>query len=166
MPGTRLQLRFRIWGKALDPEALTASLGVEPTKSFHVGERRWALKDLAGWEWWSDWVDSDIAPLTSRLLDLFQNQRETIQQQVSKGATVGLSVVGDIDAYYVDSREEASKRNYDISEEPFRPFLDSDRVGLELSAEFLGFLASVSATVDTHIDIDLFGGFDTPGDSK
>jgi len=136
---------------------MTASLGVEPTKSFRVGDRRLALKDFAGWEWWSAWSDWDITPLTISLMDLFNDHREVIQQLVSDGASVNLEVVGDVDADLVDNREEAVRRRYDTSEEPFRPFLDSDRVGLEFNADLLGFLASLSASLD--IDIDIFGGF-------
>jgi hypothetical protein len=144
----------------LDPESLTASLGITPTRSFHVGERHGkAAHDVAGWEWFSDWAGWDTDPLVDQFVQLFNPHAAVLQSCVENGATVRLAVVGDLGADLVDNQEEAEGRGFGYEEnETFVPFLDCDRVGLGFDVNTIRFLASISASLDTHIDIDLDDG--------
>jgi hypothetical protein len=93
------------------------------------------------------------------LVELFGPHQQTLCSCVEAGATVRLVVVGDLGADFVDNVGDAEKRGYGFEpDEPFSPFLDSDRVVLAFDATAVRFLASVSASLKTHIDVELDGG--------
>jgi hypothetical protein len=160
MPKTCLQLRFRLRGPNLDPERLTATFEIDPARSFHVGELTGrAVHDVAGWDWFSDWSGRDTDPLIEHFLQLFGPHEAILHSCVDEGATVALSVVGDLDADVVDNQDEAERLGFGYEDdETFTPFLDCDRVGVSFDTRALQFLASISASLHTHIDIDLDDG--------
>jgi Domain of unknown function (DUF4279) len=148
-----------VWGRNLDPEALTLQLEVEPSRSFLVGERAGrAAHEVAGWEWESEWSGWDIEPSVRRLIGLLGPHRAILKSCVDDGATARLVVAGEIDMDVVPTLAEADSRGYGFEAGEFAPFLDGDRVGLYFDSDALQFLADIGATLDTHIDIDLDDG--------
>jgi hypothetical protein len=160
MPKTCLQLRFRVWGPNLNPEKLTSDLNINPSRTFQVGELAGrAAHNVAGWEWCSAWAGWDTDPIVEGFVDLFSPHAAILRSCADDGARVFLAVVGDLGADLVDTLEEADKRGYGFEEnEQFAAFLDCDRVGVAFDAKALQFLAAISSSLSTHIDIDLDDG--------
>jgi uncharacterized protein YejL (UPF0352 family) len=98
---------------------------VQPTKSFGVGERSGpAVHEVAGWEWWSDWGDSDVEPLMAEMLRVLQPHEASFEAAASNGASVSLTVVGEVSADLITTEAEASAIGWDNGEgDAFRPFL-------------------------------------------
>ena len=114
---TCLQLRFRVWGHNLDPDALTQRLGIEPSRKFHIGERPGrAAHEVAGWEWRSEWTGWDIESSMGRLVALLGPHRNVLRSCVEEGATIRLMVAGEFDMDVVTDLEEAERRGYGFDE--------------------------------------------------
>jgi hypothetical protein len=159
---TRLQLRLRVWGSSLDPAALTQAIGVQPARSFQVGEGKGAAaRNTAGWEWFSRWGDADAEPLVDEMLNALGPGEEALRAAADAGASVKLTVVGDVRGDLVQTQGDAEAIGWHGGEdENFRPFIAADRPVIYLDLPALRFLTAVLATVDTHVDFDL----DDPGD--
>ena len=68
-----------------------------------------------------------------------------------------LLVSGTTEVGVVDNPAEADRRQYEVPE-LFTPFSDADRVALFFDAATLQFLSSISASLQTYIDIELEAG--------
>jgi hypothetical protein len=151
VPTSRLQLHFRLWGAQLDPESVTSATGVEPSRSFHVGERRGkAANPVAGWEWNSAWGD-DEKPLLAEMLQVLGPHSALLRRCVDEGADAWVAIVGTVSGTVIDTPELAEAGSLSTGD-PFEPFFDGDRVALMLDREVVAFLASIGASVTTHID--------------
>lgn len=146
-----------MWGPNLDPDALTDATKVPATKSFHVGERPGNAAHLvAGWEWWSDWGDSDADSLFAELLRVLQPNEACFREAASNGADVSLSVVGEVYADLISTEAEADAKGWYGGEGKwFRPFLATDRPVIFLDQELLNFLTATHCTFATHLDFAL-----------
>ena len=148
-----MRLRCSIFGTNVDPDSLTTQFGVAPSRTFLVGEsRRSYARDKAGWDWESAEAGPDIEAILATFLNIFSPYEAVFHRCVEEGATVILSISGTTEVAVVDSPKEAGGRPYEASE-PFSALLDSDRVELFFDIEFLRFLTSISASLQTHIDI-------------
>ena len=154
MPKTSLRLKLSIWGTNLDLDSLAGQLPV-PSWTSRVGDGRGEYaKNKAGWGWTSQESNADIREILANFLELFSPHQGLLQQSVESGAEVTLSVSGVIEVGIVDSPEEADRRQYEMPE-PFVPFSDADRLALFFDAATLRFLSSISASLQTYIDIEL-----------
>jgi hypothetical protein len=159
-PGrTDLRLIFRVWGKEVDPEALTAATGIEPSRSFHVGESRGAYaRTVAGWEWSDHCTQVVTTPMFDRALLVLGPHEETFARQTAAPSTteISLTVAGYIYGELIETQEEEERRGFAPSRgEPFKPFFEADRVEIWLHPEIMGFLSRIRATFRTHIDAAL-----------
>ena len=136
----------------LDPDALTATCGVQPARSFHVGEAWGRSAALAGWEWTTPDAGDDAAPM-DLLLQVLGPHAAHFRLWADRGCQVSLTVVGEVRGDLIYTAEEADRRGFDASK-PFEPFLDVDRVGLSLEREAVQFLAAAGASYYTHIDVE------------
>lgn len=155
VPSTRLHLVFRLRGPKVNPEWLSERTGIEPHRSFHVGESRAeASKSVAGWEWRSE-DGPDDEPIVEDLLAALGSHVDILRRCRDEGADISLTVVGEVRGDVVDSVDEAERRRWSVDErEPFRPTFDVDRVGLQLSEAAILFLAAVGASYYSHIDVE------------
>jgi hypothetical protein len=137
-------------------------MGVQPTRAFEVGEARGAAaRNTAGWEWFSRWGDADAEPLVGEMLSALGPGERALRAAADGGASVKLTVVGEVRGDLVQTEEEAEVIGWHGGENgDFRPFIAADRPVIYLDAPALRFLSAVLATVDTHVDFDL----DDPGD--
>ena len=159
MATTSLQLRFRVWGRDLDPDAMSAATGVVPTRSFRIGEKPSHMKaahGVAGWEWWSEWGDFDLAPLLSRMMAVLRPSEAVFRGAVTAGAEISLSVVGYILGDAVQTEAEAGRVHaYGGEGRAFRPFLVTDSPCMDFDLPVLTFLTAISASLLFHLDADL-----------
>lgn len=155
VPSTRIRLTLRVWGPNLNPARLTESTGVEPHRTFQVGELRGAAANpVAGWEWRSSEGDDD-APLIARMIEDLGGRADALRACHDDGAKVWLTTSGSVRGDLVETAVEAERRRWHVDkEEAFRPFLDVDRVGLSLSIEAVRFLGAIGASFHTHIDAE------------
>jgi hypothetical protein len=156
LPSTHVQLRFSLWGPEISPELLSATTGVTPSRTFHVGELKGAaVKDRAGWEWNSAW-SSDDEQLFDEMLRALAPHTALLRAAVDSGAEAHVALVGEVRGVVVDTKEEALRRNFYVAEDrPFEPFFDCDRPGPFLSEEAIGFLSAIGASFGTHVDVGL-----------
>jgi hypothetical protein len=160
-PGrTDLQLRFRVRGKDLNPQALTLATGIEPARQFRIGEARGAYaRTVAGWDWESDpWTDANTTALFDLALLILGPHEAAFARCTEEGATtIRLTVVGSVYGEVIATPEEADKRGF-APDRPgmFEPFFAADRVAIWMGPEIMGFLSRIRATFDTHIDADLY----------
>lgn len=153
---TNLRLALGLRGPNLDPNELTRLIGVEPTRSFGVGEARQpAARGVGVWTWQSE-PASEIDPIQGELLRLFRPHVAVLKSCVEAGATAGLSIVGQVGGIVVASPEQAEERRiaWDDRRE-FRPFFDGDRVEFYLAPEVIAFVAAIGGSIDTYIDFEL-----------
>jgi hypothetical protein len=162
-PGrTDLHLIFRVWGKDVDPEALTAATGIEPARSFHVGEsggsRSAYARTVAGWEWRDRCTQVVTTPLFDRALLALGPHEETFAQltAVPSTTTISLTVAGFVYGEVIATPEEQERRGF-APDKPgsFKPSFEADRVEIWLDPEIMGFLSRIRATFKTHIDAAL-----------
>ena len=120
-----------------------------------MGEsRRSYARDKAGWDWESAEAGQDIEAVLATFLELFSPREAVFHRCSEEGATVVVSIRGTTEVAVVDSPQEADARRYEAPM-PFTPFVDADRVELFFDVATLRFLASISASLQTHIDIVL-----------
>jgi hypothetical protein len=67
MSSTRLHLELRFRGETVDPAEITRLTGVEPSRSFTVGEAHGRSEDVKGWDWTSASADQTEGPLQEML---------------------------------------------------------------------------------------------------
>jgi len=155
---SQLQLRFRLWGEHLDPAELSRAIGVAPTKVNEVGRsgliEGGPRHKKASWQWWSAVGGWDIRPLLAELLATLGPGEAEIRSCVDRGAEAALSVVGHANGDYVQTVDDAVSRGY-ADDGVILPMLDSDRIELVLDSDVIRFLASISAWITTHIDVDI-----------
>ena len=157
-----LHLELNIWGPGLEPDEVTRRLGVRPAKQFRVGERARA-SDVAGW-WWRSEVGIDSDPMFEAMLATFGERQMEIAELTAAGAEVWVGLVGRLGGVVVSSPEQAESRRYSWDTElgrEFEPFLDGDRVGIELTIPVIRFLAAIGASFGTHIDFALDPNYPT-----
>lgn len=157
-PGrTNLELVFRIRGTDVSPEALTASTGLTPARTFHVGEARGRSATMAGWEWRSEpWTDLDTDPLMAAVLEVLRPHEAVFAKCSADGAEIFLTVVGSIYGEVIATFDEAESRRFSAgTRERFVPFFSGDRVAISLEPDFMGFLSRIGAGFHTHIDAEL-----------
>jgi hypothetical protein len=159
-PGrTDLHLIFRVWGKDLDPDALTAATGIEPARSFQVGESRGAFaRTVAGWEWTDHCAQVVTTPLFDRaLLALGPHEAAFAQQTAAPSTTtISLTIAGYVYGEVIGTPEEQERRGFaPDTVGSFKPFFEADRVEIWLDPEIMGFLSRIRATFNTHIDAAL-----------
>jgi Domain of unknown function (DUF4279) len=151
---TRLHLVLRFRGASLDPAELTQRTGIEPSRSFSVGEGRGDSVQVGGWEWTSAPSDR-TETLLDEMMRLFGANARVLRTCIGEDARVSLSVVGEVGGIVVTSAAQAQQRRIDWGSGPFKPFVDGDRVALSLVPEVVAFLAALGASIDTHIDLEL-----------
>jgi hypothetical protein len=159
-PGrTDLDLKFRVCGKDLDPEALTAATRIEPTRTFHVGESRGAYaRTVAGWEWTDHCAEVVTTPLFDRALLTLGPHEETFARLTAAPSTttISLTVAGHVYGEMITTHEEQERRGFAPDHGgPFKPFFEADRVEIWLDPEIMGFLSRIRATFNTHIEVEL-----------
>jgi hypothetical protein len=157
---TRLQLRFRVWGRAVNPTVLTSATAVTPTRAFEVGEARGkASRQVAGWEWHSGWGDRDAEPLLAEFVRVFESHTAVFRKAVDAGADASLTIVGEVLGDLVSSQEEADAKGWFNGEgADFRPFIADDRPIIDLDLAVLHVLVEMNAQLNTHLDFDLDDG--------
>ena len=157
-----LHLELSISGPKVEPDAVTRLLGVRPAKQFRVGERTRA-RDVAAWTWRSEaGIDSD--PMFEAMLGVFGDRQAEIAELTASGAEVWVGLVGRLGGVVVSSPEQAEARRFSWDAElgrEFEPFLDGDRVGIELTTPVIRFLAAIGASFGTHIDFELDPNYPT-----
>jgi hypothetical protein len=156
--GTRLELVFRLWGRDVVPDNITARTGVQPSRTFLVGERpARAASKVAAWEWRSGlWTDQDIEPLLTQMLEVLGPHRTIFRHEVDQGADATMTVVGAVLGDVLSTAEEADRHGWYVPEgRQFEPFFAGDRVGFFLDLVMVEFLSSVRCTFETHIDVEL-----------
>jgi hypothetical protein len=157
-PGrTSLVLKFSVRGPAVAPERITESTGIEPSRSFQVGEARGRSATSAGWQWESDsWTDIDTDPLFATALSILGPHEVVFARCSAEGAEVSLSVVGYVYGEVIATFEEAERRRFEVGgADRFKPFFSGDRVGISLDPAIMGFLNRIGASFHTHIDAEL-----------
>jgi hypothetical protein len=155
---TRYQFRLRIDGPNVDPAEVSVTIGLNPARSFGIGDRIGeTTRRQAGWHWYSRWTPDD-QELSRELVETFAPHIEFLQSLVSQDAQVGLTIVGDVGATYVSSPEEAIRLRY-AADAPMDtyPFLASDAVAISLGTDILSLFASLGGSIDTHVDPVLQG---------
>jgi Domain of unknown function (DUF4279) len=153
---TSLRLKLQLRGPNLDPTELTRLMGIEPSRSFGVGEARApGARGVAVWSWQSD-PASETGQIQAELLRLFSPHVAMLRSRVETGASTLLSVVGHAGGIVVSSAEQAEARRVDWDYgAPFKPFFDGDRVEFYLAPEVIAFAAAIGASIDTYIDFEL-----------
>ena len=159
-PGrTNLELKFRVWGKDVDPHALTDATGIEPSRHFRIGESRGAYaRTVAGWEWHSgSWTEVDTTGLFDLALLTLGPHEATFARCTETGSTtIWLTAVGYVYGEVIATPEENDRRGFaPIESHPFKPYFAADRVVIALDPEIMGFLSRIRASFDTHIDAEL-----------
>ena len=153
---TSLHLKLRLRGPNLEPNDLTRRMGVEPTRSFAVGEARSpGARGVAVWTWQSE-TASEIDHLETEVLRLFSPHVAVLRSCVDAGASAGLSIVGEVAGIVVTSAEQAEERRLSWDDRrDFKPFFDGDRVEFYLAPEVIAFVAAIGGSIDTYIEFEL-----------
>lgn len=154
MASTELHVVFRVRGTHYDPDRITALTGVWPTRAFRVGDATGRSARTAGWEWQTETASDDV-PLIASVVAELGPHAHVFRAARDDGATVSLTVVGEVRGDLVPTAAEAERRQILAEEnEEFVPILDVDRVGVSLNGEAIQFLAAAGARYSTHIDCE------------
>ncbi len=157
-PLVDLHLWFFVRGVALDPDALTDAIGVEPSQSFRAGSvRAGRTRAEAGWDWMSEpWTSADIEGLFAVALDTLGPHEDRFAECVQNGCTISLSLGGVYYAQLIETEEEADALKVVFEPDaPFRRFIDAERIGIVLPSRLMLMLGRLNATFTTHIDVEL-----------
>ena len=158
-PGrTRLFVRFRLRGVALDPDSLTAATGLRPQSVVLRGEARRALggtHEASSWNWCSRWSrDDDLEPLFDEVFAALRPHEQVFAQAVAEGAEASMTLIGTVYGRVIATGEEAERRGF-TGDEPFEPFFAGARIWPWLEPDQIVFLARTGAAFGTHIDVEL-----------
>lgn len=87
---TKIRVGFLISGHGLEPEEVTARLGLQPTATWRRGQPRMAVSarthDSDGWVIRTDYEDSlDLLSHVRRILDLVHPRAEAVRQICESG---------------------------------------------------------------------------------
>jgi hypothetical protein len=87
---------------------------------------------------------------------VLQPHEANFEAAASNGASVSLTVVGEVSADLITTEAEASAIGWDNGEgDAFRPFLVTERPVIFLDRAERAFLVATRCTVETHLDFDL-----------
>ena len=172
MAKTKLQIDFHLKGPKFDPDLVTKRSGVQPTRSFKVGEQgkpNAAIHKLAGWEWRSQNWEEDDEPLWDELLRTLTPAIEAINEALESDPDVRASVdiYGRVTEDLITTVQGLKDHQYILAqgseEDPYEeednvmindlPMLEGERVGICMQPEVIQFLATINATFDSDIEI-------------
>jgi hypothetical protein len=154
----QLWLGLSVMGREVDPNSITTTIGVTPSRVFEIGDSKGAFaEDKAGWAWTSGLTSETLEAPLAEFAQIFGPHAQSFRTMAEVGASVLLTVHGEVFTDVIATRDEAVRRQWHVSvaDDEFESFLDHQRVELYIDSDSNQLLGKMGASVDTYIVFNL-----------